>query len=109
MALVGAGVVPPRLVSVKLPKVPVPNTTVSASGAPAAPLLIQMGARRMRAFVLLLYTRRPVAGMVVPVGGGSVALTQPTVPMPAARTKRVRVSIAAHRFCWVLSTFICVS
>ncbi len=63
--------------SVKLPNEPAPKTTVIASGAPAAPLLIQIGARRIDAPVLFWNTRSPVCGMVVPVGVGSVELTQP--------------------------------
>ena len=36
-----------KAASLKLPKPPVPNTTVMASGAPLAPLLIHRGASRI--------------------------------------------------------------
>src|SRR5438552_17117577 len=64
IALVAVVTVLLRLASVKLPNEPAPKTTVIASGAPAAPLLIQIGARRIDVPVLFWQTRSPVWGML---------------------------------------------
>ena len=42
---------------------------------------------------------QPRLGRRRPGGGGSVTLTQPMAPVPAARTSATR-SMVAHRFCW---------